>query len=106
MSNERHPGSKDAGSDVGTQGPAPHESEHLAGLHEDKRTLGLTPASSGSERPQNSGDESTRQPRGGGAELEALRAAVSNLEREVAMIRADLERLRQESERAGGSKLP
>jgi hypothetical protein len=38
--------------------------------------------------------------------VEALRATVTGLEREVAMARADLERLRQESERATGSRMP
>jgi len=40
------------------------------------------------------------------AAVDALRATTSNLEREVALMRADLERLRQESEKAAGSKLP
>jgi hypothetical protein len=40
------------------------------------------------------------------AELDALRATTSSLAREVALLRADLERLRQECEKAAGSKLP
>jgi len=39
------------------------------------------------------------------AAIDTLRATTSNLEREVALMRADLERLRQESEKAAGSKL-
>jgi hypothetical protein len=35
-----------------------------------------------------------------------LRATTSGLEREIALMRADLERLRLESEKAAGSKLP
>lgn len=40
------------------------------------------------------------------ADIDTLRATTSGLEREVALMRADLERLRQESEKAAGSKLP
>jgi hypothetical protein len=40
------------------------------------------------------------------AAIEALRAAVANNERDNAVMRADLERLRVESERAAGVKLP
>lgn len=40
------------------------------------------------------------------AELDELRTATETLEREVAVMRADLERLRLESERAAGSRLP
>lgn len=38
--------------------------------------------------------------------IEALRAAMAGLEREIGMVRADLERLRVEAERAAGTKLP
>lgn len=38
--------------------------------------------------------------------VEALRAAVSAMEREIGVIRADLERLRLESERAVGTRMP
>jgi hypothetical protein len=40
------------------------------------------------------------------AAIETLRATTSDLEREIALMRADLERLRQGSEKAPGSKLP
>jgi hypothetical protein len=40
------------------------------------------------------------------AAVEALRSVTGNLERELALIGADLERLRPESERAVGSRLP
>jgi hypothetical protein len=40
------------------------------------------------------------------AAIDTLRARTSGLEREVALMRADLERLRQESEKAAGAKLP
>jgi multidrug resistance efflux pump len=40
------------------------------------------------------------------AAIDTLRATTSGLEREIALMRADLERLRQESEKASGSKLP
>lgn len=40
------------------------------------------------------------------AAVAGLRATVTGLERELAIVRADLERLRQESERAAGSKMP
>jgi uncharacterized small protein (DUF1192 family) len=40
------------------------------------------------------------------AAIDTLRDTTSDLEREIALLRADLERLRQESEKASGSKLP
>jgi multidrug resistance efflux pump len=40
------------------------------------------------------------------ADIDTLRATTSGLEREIALMRADLERLRLESEKAAGSKLP
>jgi hypothetical protein len=40
------------------------------------------------------------------AAIDTLRATTRGLEREIALMRADLERLRQESEKAAGSKLP
>ena len=40
------------------------------------------------------------------AAIDTLRVTTSSLEREIAVMRADLERLRQESEKAAGSKLP
>jgi hypothetical protein len=40
------------------------------------------------------------------AAIDALRATMSGLEREIALLRADLERLRQESQKAAGTKLP
>jgi uncharacterized coiled-coil protein SlyX len=40
------------------------------------------------------------------AAIEALRTAIAGLEREIGLLRADLERLRVESERAVGAKLP
>ena len=40
------------------------------------------------------------------ATLDTLRDITSKLEREIALVRADFERLRQESQRAAGSKLP
>jgi hypothetical protein len=40
------------------------------------------------------------------AAIDTLRATTSGLEREVALMRADLERFRQESKKAAGAKLP
>jgi hypothetical protein len=40
------------------------------------------------------------------AELVALREMTNDHAREIALMRADLERLRQESEKAAGSKMP
>jgi hypothetical protein len=40
------------------------------------------------------------------AAIEALRGTTSALEREIAVLRADFERLRRETEKAAGSKLP
>jgi hypothetical protein len=40
------------------------------------------------------------------AAIDMLRATAGNLEREVALMRADLERLRQESTKAAGARLP
>jgi uncharacterized small protein (DUF1192 family) len=39
-------------------------------------------------------------------DLEALRVTVASMEREIGILRADLERLRIETERAAGSRLP
>jgi len=39
------------------------------------------------------------------AAIETLRVTISGIEREVGIIRADLERLRVEAERAAGAKL-
>jgi hypothetical protein len=38
--------------------------------------------------------------------IDALRATVAGLEREIGLVRADLERLRVEAQRAAGTKLP
>jgi len=40
------------------------------------------------------------------AAIDTLRDTTRGLEREIALMRADLERLRLESEKAAGSKLP
>jgi hypothetical protein len=40
------------------------------------------------------------------ADIDVLRTTTNGLEREIALMRADLERLRLESEKASGSKLP
>ena len=40
------------------------------------------------------------------ADIDTLRATTSGLERDIALMRTDLERLRLESEKAAGSKLP
>lgn len=57
--------------------------------------------------PAESADSGTEQRlRNAEAAIDTLRATTSGLEREVALMRADLERLRQESEKAAGAKLP
>jgi hypothetical protein len=60
-----------------------------------------------SENAREIADSGTEQRlRDAEAAIDALRATMSGLEREIALLRGDLERLRQESEKAAGSKLP
>ena len=64
---------------------------------------GTDPESAGSRRS----DSGIKQRLGDAeAAIDALRATTSALEREIAVLRVDLERLRRESEKAAGSKLP
>jgi len=49
--------------------------------------------------------ETEQRLRNAEAAIDMLRDTTSGLEREIALMRADLERLRQESEKASGSKL-
>ena len=50
--------------------------------------------------------ETEQRLRNAEAAIDMLRDTTSGLEREIALMRADLERLRQESAKASGSKLP
>jgi hypothetical protein len=74
--------------------------------------LGYGPGEWASTQPsENAGaetaDSGTEQRlRNAEAAINALRATTNGLEREIALMRADLERLRLESEKAAGSKLP
>lgn len=93
----------DADIDLDTQELVPPASEE---------PLGYGPGEWASTKPaENTGDETAQSGteqrlRNAEAAIEVLRAMTSGLEREVAVMRADLERLRQESEKAAGSKLP
>jgi hypothetical protein len=93
----------DSDIDLDTQGlvrPVPQE------------PLGYGPGEWASTRPRQDAGGETPDPgmeqrlRNAEAAIETLRATNRNLEREVALMRADLERLRQETEKAAGSKLP
>src|SRR5215216_5720237 len=74
--------------------------------------LGYGPGEWASTRPNEDARAETAESgteqrlRNAEAAIDTLRATTSNLEREVALMRADFERLRQESERAAGSRLP
>jgi len=73
--------------------------------------LGYGPGEWASTQPSENAAESTdsgteQRLRNAEAAIETLRTTTRSLEREVAVMRADLERLRQESEKAAGSKLP
>jgi hypothetical protein len=82
-----------------------------------QESLGYGPGEWASTRPSQGGPSQGEpsEPAHGGIEgrlrnaeaaIDELRTTVSGLQREVALTRADLERLRQESEKASGSKLP
>jgi hypothetical protein len=77
-----------------------------------KEPLGYGPGEWASTKPAENAGAETADPgteqrlRNAEAAIDTLRATTSGLEREVALMRADLERLRQESEKAAGSKLP
>jgi predicted RNase H-like nuclease (RuvC/YqgF family) len=58
------------------------------------------------ERAETADSETEQRLRDAEAAIDTLRATTSGLEQEIALMRADLERLRQESEKAAGSKLP
>lgn len=58
-----------------------------------------------SEKPSESSSQDDRLRQAESA-IDALRAAVTGLEREIGLVRADLERLRVEAQRAAGTKLP
>ena len=74
--------------------------------------LGYGPGEWASTQPREtaraeSADSGTEQRlRNAEAAVDLLRTTTSGLEREVAVLRADLERLRRESEKAAGAKLP
>ena len=72
-------------------------------MNEEYRSGTDAPARSEHPAPQR---QLTERLRDAEAELDELRSATEYLEREVAVMRADLERLRLESERASGSRLP
>jgi multidrug resistance efflux pump len=58
-------------------------------------------------RTEDGPDSGTQQRlRNAEAAIDVLRTTTKDLEREIALMRADLERLRQEAEKAAGSKLP
>jgi hypothetical protein len=58
-------------------------------------------------RREDGPDSGTQQRlRNAEAAIDVLRTTTKGLEREIALMRADLERLRQEAEKAAGSKLP
>lgn len=56
--------------------------------------------------PENPNTSLENRVRNAEAAIEALRTTVADLEREIGLVRADLERLRIESERAVGTRLP
>ena len=102
MNNQRRTGTDDD-ADLDTQELVPPASEE---------PLGYGPGEWASTQPSENAraetaDSRTEQRlRNAEAAIDTLRATTSGLEREIALMRADLERLRQESEKASGSKLP
>jgi hypothetical protein len=77
-----------------------------------KEPLGYGPGEwastpSSNEAPAEKAEPGTEQRlRNAEAAIEMLRATAADLEREIAVMRADLERFRRESEKAAGSRLP
>jgi predicted RNase H-like nuclease (RuvC/YqgF family) len=62
--------------------------------------------SSETARAESAASGTEQRLRNAEAAIDTLRTTTSGLEREIALMRADLERLRQESEKAAGSRLP
>lgn len=108
MNDQRYSGSDDADIDLDTQELVKPVSEEPLGYGHGEWASDPVPSPQEREKTRTGiGDSDVEQRmRNAEAALDMLRATTSNLEREVAMIRADLERLRQESERAAGSRMP
>jgi hypothetical protein len=108
MTDPRHIGCDDADIDLDTQELVKPTPEEPLGYGPGEWASGPLPGKPESRQvPAGRTDsEIERRVRDTESAVEALRATVTGLEREVAMARADLERLRQESERATGSRMP
>jgi hypothetical protein len=108
MTDPRDTGGDDADIDLDTQELVKPTSEEPLGYGPGEWASGPLPAQPEGQQVRTGGTDSDIEHRVRDTEsaVEALRATVTGLEREVAMVRADLERLRQESERAAGSKMP
>ena len=110
MDDPRHTGAgdDDADIDLDTQELVPPASQEPLGYGPGE--WASSPAQS-AQPPENTraeiADSGMQQRlRNAEADIDTLRATISGLEREIALMRADLERLRQESGKAAGSKLP
>ena len=109
MDDRRHTGTDDeADIDLDTQELVPPASQEPLGYGPGE--WASSPAQS-AQPPENTRTEIAdsgmeQRLRNAEADIDTLRATTSGLEREIALMRADLERLREESEKAAGSKLP
>ena len=107
MDDQRHSGSDDADIDLDTQELIKPASEEPLGYgHGEWASAAFTATEEAKKAPSGSESDLEHRVRDAEAAVDTLRATTSSLEREVSEIRADLERLRQESERAAGSKMP
>jgi hypothetical protein len=93
----------DADIDLDTQELVPPASQEPLGYGPGE-WASTRPREADPSEPAHSGTEGRL--RNAEAAIDELRTTVSGLQREVALTRADLERLRQETEKASGSKLP
>ncbi|MGH8636075.1 MAG: hypothetical protein ACREUZ_02965 [Burkholderiales bacterium] len=108
MTEPREIGGDDADIDLDTQELVRPTSEEPLGYGPGEWASGPLPAKAETEPVRTGGSDADveHRVRDSEAAVERLRATVTGLQREVAMVRADLERLRQESEKAAGSKMP
>jgi hypothetical protein len=109
MDDQRRTGTDDdADLDLDTQELVPPASQEPLGYGPGERASSPPQSAQPSESARAEiADSGTEQRlRNAEAAIDTLRATTSGLEREIVLMRADLERLRQESEKAAGSKLP
>jgi hypothetical protein len=109
MDNRRRTGTDDdADIDLDTQELAPPGTQEPLGYGPGEWASSPLQSAPPSEsvRAETADSETEQRLRRAEASIHRLRATARSLQREIALMRADLERLRQESEKAAGSRLP